>query len=192
MTLVLKKVPNFTANAVINGSIKPVTLHDIPGYKILLFYPLDFTFVCPSEIMGFSDNKHLFDQLNTTVLAISVDSEYSHLAWSKQPRREGGIEGVQIPLVSDLTHEISKAYDVYMEDAGHSMRGLFLIDENNVCKTMSVNEPPIGRSVSEALRLMEALQFTEANGEVCPLNWSKGDKAIIPTPEGSMEFFATK
>ena len=144
-------------------------LSDFLGkYLILLFYPLDFTFVCPTEIIAFSDRMAEFRALETQVLAISTDSKFTHLAWINTSRKQGGLGAVNIPLLSDATHQISKDYGVYLEHLGHSLRGLFIIDGNGIVRQITMNDLPVGRSVDETLRLVQAFKYADAHGEVCP------------------------
>ncbi len=189
--LVGKKAPGFTATAVVNKEIfENFRLSDFEGqYVVLFFYPLDFTFVCPTELHAFSDKLSEFTKRNVKVIGISVDSHFSHLAWLNTPKSKGGIEGVEYPIVSDLNKTISKDYDVLVEGAGVAYRGLFLLDKEHVVRHQVVNDLPLGRSVSETLRMVDALQFTEKYGEVCPANWSSGDKAMKPTRDGLEDFF---
>ena len=188
-----KEAPDFKATAVVGGEFKDVQLRDYRGKKVaLFFYPLDFTFVCPTELIAFQQRLDDFQDRNTEVLAVSVDSVNSHLAWLNTPRNEGGIEGVEYPVVSDITKNISRAYNVLREEAGVAQRGLFLIDEEGVLRAMSVNDDPLGRNVDEALRLVDALAFTQEHGEVCPANWNPGDATIKPNPKDSKEYFQQK
>ncbi|GAU88240.1 hypothetical protein RvY_00979 [Ramazzottius varieornatus] len=186
-----KPAPPFKGiTGVFDQEFKEVSLSDYKGkYVILLFYPLDFTFVCPTEITAFSDSISKFKSLNTEVLALSVDSQYTHLAWVKTPRSEGGLGPVKIPLLSDLTHQVSKDYGVYLEDAGHTLRGLFIIDANGILRQITINDLPVGRSVNETIRLVQAFQHTDTNGEVCPCNWQPGSDSIRPTPTDKLEYF---
>lgn len=187
--------PDFTADAVINGEFKKISLKEQRGkWVVLFFYPLDFTFVCPTEIIAFSDRQQEFAQLNTQVIGCSIDSKFSHLAWINTPRKKGGLGEMQIPLVSDLTKSIAKDYGVLVEDgddAGVAFRGLFIIDPNGVLRQITVNDLPIGRNVDEVLRLIQAFQYHEEHGEVCPANWKKGKASMKATPEGSLEYFKT-
>ncbi|MCA9188545.1 MAG: peroxiredoxin [Pirellulaceae bacterium] len=191
--LVQKEAPDFEAQAVMpDGSFKNVKLSDYRGkYVVLFFYPLDFTFVCPTEIIAFSDRAAEFEKLGVQVLGVSVDSHYSHLAWRNTKRTEGGLGDIRYPLVADLNKQIAKDYDVLL-DAGIALRGLFLIDKTGVVRHQVVNDLPLGRSVEETLRMVEALQYFEANGEVCPANWKQGSATIKPTPESSREFFRSE
>ena len=189
--LVQKAAPDFKATALLpDGSFKDISLADYKGkYVLLFFYPLDFTFVCPTEIIAFSEAIAEFDALGVQVLGCSVDSHFSHLAWNATPRNKGGLGGIKYPLISDLSKKISAAYDVLLE-AGIALRGLFLIDKQGVVRHQLVNDLPLGRSVDEALRLVKALQFFEKNGEVCPANWKEGTLTIKPNPKESQAFFS--
>lgn len=186
---VLSRAPDFKTQAVMpNGVFKEVSLSDFSGKHVLLFfYPLDFTFVCPTEIIAFSEAHPEFEKLGVQVLACSVDSHYTHLAWINTPRKEGGLGKVNYPILSDLNRSISQAYGVLSED-GFALRGLFLIGKDGIIMHKVVNAPPIGRNVDEALRTVKALQFFEKNGEVCPANWTEGKSGINTTK--SSEFFA--
>jgi peroxiredoxin (alkyl hydroperoxide reductase subunit C) len=188
--LVQKEAPNFTAQAVMeDGSFKNISLTDYRGkYVILFFYPLDFTFVCPTEIIAFSDRIADFQKLDVQVLGVSIDSHFSHLAWRNTPRNSGGIGQIQYPLIADLDKKISQAYDVLLA-GGIALRGLFLIDKGGVVRHQVVNDLPLGRSVDETLRMVKALQYFETNGEVCPANWQEGSRTIKPSPGDSKEFF---
>jgi alkyl hydroperoxide reductase subunit AhpC len=191
--LVQKPAPEFTAQAVMpDGSFQEISLSDYRGkYVVLFFYPLDFTFVCPTEIIAFSERASEFEQAGVQLLGASVDSHFSHLAWRNTARTEGGIGQIDYPLVADLNKEISRAYDVLL-DGGISLRGLFLIDKEGVVRHQVVNDLPLGRSVDEALRVVKALQFFEQNGEVCPANWKEGARTIKPSPDASKEFFSAE
>ncbi|MBC8353428.1 MAG: peroxiredoxin [Planctomycetes bacterium] len=191
--LVQKPAPEFKAQAVMSdGSFQEINLSDYRGkYVVLFFYPLDFTFVCPTEIIAFSERAAEFEQLGVQLLGVSVDSHFSHLAWRNTARTEGGLGQIDYPLVADLDKEISRAYDVLLE-GGIALRGLFLIDKDGVVRHQVVNDLPLGRSVDEALRLVQALQFFEENGEVCPANWKEGARTIKPSPDASKEFFSAE
>jgi peroxiredoxin (alkyl hydroperoxide reductase subunit C) len=185
-----KPAPQFSGTAVINGEFKTINLSDYLGkYVVFFFYPLDFTFVCPTEILAFSDRIDEFKKLKTEIIAASVDSHFSHLAWTNLPRKQGGIGKIQYPLLSDLNHKISKDYGVYIEDLGHTLRGLFIIDSKGVLRQITMNDLPVGRSVDETLRLVEAFQFTDNHGEVCPANWKRGQATIIPDPQEKLKYF---
>jgi alkyl hydroperoxide reductase subunit AhpC len=179
---VQKEAPDFTAAAVINGNItpddKPFKLSSTRGkYVVLFFYPLDFTFVCPTEIIAFSDRVADFEKRNCQVIGVSVDSAFTHLAWINTPRAEGGLGELKYPLVADLTKKISADYGVLL-DGGISLRGLFIIDKQGIIHAITIHNLPLGRSVDEALRVLDALQFFEKHGEVCPANWKPGDATI--------------
>ena len=189
--LVQKPAPEFKAQAVMaDGSFEEVSLADFKGkYVVLFFYPLDFTFVCPTEIIAFSDRVKAFEARNVQVLGVSVDSHFSHFAWRNTPRTEGGIGAIEYPLVADLNKKISQDYGVLL-DGGVALRGLYLIDKEGVVRHQVINDLPLGRSVDEALRMVDALQFFEEKGEVCPANWTKGADTIKPTVDESKEFFS--
>ncbi len=189
--LVGKTAPDFTATAVQKDQIiEKFTLSQFKGkYVVLFFYPLDFTFVCPTELHAFSDALGEFDKRNVQVVGISIDSHFSHLAWLNTPKNKGGIQGVEYPIVSDLNKTISADYDVLVEGQGIAYRGLFLIDKDQTVRHQVVNDLPLGRNVSETLRMIDALQFTEKHGEVCPANWNMGDKSMKPSQDGLEDFF---
>jgi alkyl hydroperoxide reductase subunit AhpC len=188
--LVTQPAPDFKAQAVMpDGTFKEISLSGYQGkYVLLFFYPLDFTFVCPTEIIAFSDRAAEFEALGVQILGVSVDSHYSHFAWRNLSRDQGGLGNIRYPLVADLNKKIAKDYDVLLNDAV-ALRGLFLIDKNGVVRHQVVNDLPLGRSVDEALRMVQALQFFEKNGEVCPANWKEGARTIKPTVQDSKEFF---
>uniref|UniRef100_UPI0037E752B7 thioredoxin-dependent peroxide reductase, mitochondrial n=1 Tax=Semicossyphus pulcher TaxID=241346 RepID=UPI0037E752B7 len=187
---VTQPAPAFKATAVHNGEFKEMSLADFKGkYLVLFFYPLDFTFVCPTEIISFSDKASEFHDVNCEVVGVSVDSHFTHLAWINTPRKTGGLGNIHIPLLSDLNKQISRDYGVLLEGPGIALRGLFIIDPNGVVKHMSVNDLPVGRCVEETLRLVKAFQFVETHGEVCPASWTPESPTIKPTPEGSKEYF---
>ena len=188
--LVAKPAPEFTAQAVMpDGSFKEIKLSDYKGkYVILFFYPLDFTFVCPTEIIAFSEKMDEFKKRNTEVLGVSIDSHFSHLAWRNTDRKLGGLGDIQYPLVADVNKKITYDYGV-MHEAGIAFRGLFLIDTNGIVQHQLINNLPLGRNIDEALRMVDALQFHEKNGEVCPANWSEGSDGMKADPTGSKEYF---
>jgi len=205
--LVGKKAPLFEADAVVNGGefVEKYSLDQFIGkkYVIFFFYPLDFTFVCPTEILAFQDRLSEFEKRNVAVVGCSVDSKYSHWAWLNTEQQNGGIKGVTFPLVSDLAKTIAENYDVlageyeYNEDGemdfvgeAKAYRGLFLIDKQGVVRHQLVNDMPLGRSIDEALRMVDALQFFEENGEVCPANWHSGDKAFKETAESIADYLS--
>ena len=188
--LVAKPAPDFTAQAVMpDGSFKEIKLSDYKGkYVILFFYPLDFTFVCPTEIIAFSTKMDEFKKRNTEVLGVSIDSHFSHLAWRNTDRKQGGLGDIQYPLVADVNKKITYDYGV-MHEAGIAFRGLFLIDKDGIVQHQLINNLPLGRNIDEALRMVDALQFHEKNGEVCPANWSEGADGMKADPTGSKEYF---
>ncbi|OPJ84140.1 thioredoxin-dependent peroxide reductase, mitochondrial [Patagioenas fasciata monilis] len=187
---VTQHAPFFKGTAVVNGEFKDLSLDDFKGkYLVLFFYPLDFTFVCPTEIVAFSNKANEFRDVNCEVVAVSVDSHFSHLAWINTPRKSGGLGKMNIPILSDLTKQISRDYGVLLEGPGIALRGLFIIDPNGIVKHLSINDLPVGRSVEETLRLVKAFQFVETHGEVCPANWTPDSPTIKPSPEGSKEYF---
>ena len=183
--------PQFDAPAVVDGELGRVNLRDYARgkYCVLFFYPLDFTFVCPTEITAFNDRAHEFEELGAKVVAVSTDSEYSHLAWTMTERESGGLGAMRIPLVADRTKEISAKYGVLLEDKGIALRGLFIIDDEGVVQQITVNSLPVGRSVDETLRLLRAIQYTQKHGEVCPAGWTPGAPTMIGDPEKSKEYF---
>ena len=206
--LVGKKAPQFEADAVINGGefVEKFSLAQYIGKKHVLFffYPLDFTFVCPTEIIAFQDKIQEFEKRDVAVVGCSVDSKYSHWAWLNTEKNKGGIKGVTFPLVADLTKTIAENYDVLageyeynedddtMEFKGEAVayRGLFLIDKQGIVRHQIVNDLPLGRSVGEAIRMVDALQFFEENGEVCPANWHKGDEGMKETQAGVANYLS--
>ena len=185
-----QKAPDFKAEAVVNGQFKTVSLADYKGKNvILLFYPLDFTFVCPTEILAFSDRIAEFRGKNTEVVGISTDSKFSHLAWVNTKREEGGIANLQFPLVADFTKSIARSFGVLLEEGGVAFRGLFLIDKDGVIQHITINNLPLGRSVDEALRVVDALTHFETHGEVCPADWRPGKDSMVADPEKSKAYF---
>lgn len=185
--------PDFTATAVYDQEFKTVKLADYRGkYVVLFFYPLDFTFVCPTEIVAFSDRYDEFKELNTELLGISVDSEFSHLAWIQTDRKLGGVGDLNYPLVSDIKKDISMAYNVLDPDAGVALRGLFIIDKEGVIQHSTINNLSFGRNVDETLRVLQAIQYVQTHpDEVCPAGWQPGEKTMVPDPEKAKEFFAS-
>jgi len=185
-----KPAPHFQGTAVVNGQFKEVDLNDYKGkYVVLFFYPLDFTFVCPTEIIAFSDRAEEFRKIGCEVIACSTDSHFSHLAWIERSRKSGGLGEMNIPLLADKSMVISKAYGVLKEDDGVSFRGLFIIDKNQILRQITVNDLPVGRDVDETLRLVQAFQFTDEHGEVCPAGWRPGKKTMKPNPKESQAYF---
>ena len=178
--LVQKEAPDFAATAVVNGEFKPIRLSDYRGkYVLFFFYPLDFTFVCPTEIIAFSDRIAEFEKRNCQVIGCSIDSHFSHKAWIDTPRAKGGLGDLKYPLVADLTKSISADYGVLLE-GGIALRGSFIIDKGGVLRHITINDLPLGRSVDEALRVLDALQHFEKHGEVCPADWKPGSLALDP------------
>lgn len=192
--LVGKLAPNFTAAAVMGcNSIKgdfSLAEHIKGKYAVIFFYPLDFTFVCPSELIAFDHRLEEFKKRGVEVIGVSIDSHFTHLAWKNTPVNQGGIGKVGYPLVADIKHEIAKAYDVEA-DAGVAYRGSFLIDKIGVVRHQVVNDLPLGRNIDEMLRMIDALQFTEEHGEVCPAGWSKGKAGMDASPEGVAKYLAS-
>lgn len=203
--LVGKKAPKFSAAAVVNGGeiVEGFSLDQYLGKKhvIFFFYPADFTFVCPTEIIAFQDAIKAFDERSVAVVGCSTDTEFSHWKWLQTPLKEGGIQGVKFPIVADVSKTIAENYDVLageydVNEEGHTTfkgtplayRGLFLIDKEGVVRHQVVNDLPLGRSVNEAIRMVDALQFFEENGEVCPADWHKGEEGLKATQEGIAEF----
>ena len=191
MSLVGKKAPEVRGKAVYgNKIVEDFSLSDFQGkYVVLFFYPLDFTFVCPTELHAFQDKLDQFEKRNAQLVGCSVDSCFSHIAWLSQPKKNGGICGVSYPILSDLNKIIARNFEVLHEEEGVAYRGLFLIDREGIVRHQLVNDFPLGRSVDEVLRLLDALIFHEQNGEVCPANWRSGEKAMLPTEEGLSTYF---
>jgi len=191
MALVTKEAPTFKAQAVFeNNTIEELDLSSYRGkYVVLFFYPLDFTFVCPSEIIAFDKKLDAFREKNAEVIGVSVDSQYTHFAWKNTPVDQGGIGQVRYPLVADLNKNIARDYGVLVDDAV-ALRGLFLIDKKGIVRHELVNDLPLGRNVDEALRILDALQFTEVHGEVCPANWHDGEEGMKPTADGVADYLA--
>lgn len=192
--LVGKKAPEFNLKAVLKGKIEEkCSLASFKGkYVILFFYPLDFTFVCPTELHAFQEKLADFHDRNAVVLGCSVDSCFSHIAWLNTPRQKGGIQGVEYPLLSDINKQVARAYDVLKEEEGIAYRGLFLIDKEGTVRHQVVNDLPLGRSIEEALRMIDALIYFENHGEVCPANWQKGKKSMKASEEGLIDYFAVR
>jgi peroxiredoxin (alkyl hydroperoxide reductase subunit C) len=191
--LVGKKAPDFSADAVVNGGefVENFTLSQYKGkYVILFFYPLDFTFVCPTEIIAFQNSMEEFEKRGVQVIGVSTDSKFSHWAWLNTDQNNGGIKGVKYPLVADQLQTISADYDVLVENGGIAYRGLFLIDPEGIVRHQVVNDLPLGRSVKETLRMVDALQFTEKHGEVCPADWEEGKDAMKPTADGVADYLS--
>ncbi|EAR18853.1 peroxiredoxin [Synechococcus sp. W2B2] len=185
------QAPDFTATAVVDQEFKEISLSQYRGkYVVLFFYPLDFTFVCPTEITAFSDRYADFSSKNCEILGVSVDSKFSHLAWIQTPRNQGGIGDINYPLVADLNKEIGNAFNI-LDDEGKALRGLYLIDPDGVIVHATINNLPVGRNVDETLRLLQAFQYVQSNpDEVCPANWTPGSATMLEDPKGSKEYFS--
>ncbi|XP_072975451.1 2-Cys peroxiredoxin BAS1, chloroplastic-like [Typha angustifolia] len=193
LPLVGNLAPDFEAEAVFDQEFIKVKLSDYIGkkYVILFFYPLDFTFVCPTEITAFSDRYSDFEKLNTEILGVSIDSVFSHLAWVQTDRKSGGLGDLKYPLISDVTKSISKSFGVLIPDQGIALRGLFIIDKEGVIQHSTINNLAIGRSVDETMRTLQALQYVQENpDEVCPAGWKPGEKSMKPDPKLSKDYFA--
>lgn len=191
--LVTQSAPDFTATAVMpDGQFKEISLSDYRGqYVLLFFWPLDFTFVCPTEIIAFSERAKDFADKGVQLIGCSIDSHFTHLAWTQKGRDSGGIGKTEFPLVADLNKQIARDFDVLLDD-GVALRGLFLIDQDGIVRHQVVNDLPLGRNVDEAMRMVKALQFFEKNGEVCPANWQEGSRTIKADVQGSKEFFGVE
>ncbi|MBE7411216.1 MAG: peroxiredoxin [Leptospiraceae bacterium] len=189
MPQVTSKAPEFKADAVVGNEFKEISLSDYKGkWVVLFFYPLDFTFVCPTEIIEYDTKLDEFKKIGAEVIGVSVDSKYSHLAWKRTSRKEGGIGDIRYPLVADITKQISRDYGVLL-DAGVALRGTFVIDPNGVIRQATVNDNSVGRNIDEFIRIVKAFQFVEKHGEVCPANWQEGGKTMKPDVEKSKEYF---
>merc|ERR1712227_483512 len=186
-----KAAPDFDCQALVNGEFKNVKLSDYrEKYVVLFFYPLDFTFVCPTEIIAFSEAASTFAKSNCQVIAASTDSVFSHLAWTNTDRKQGGLGPMKIPILSDTNHKVSKSYGCLKEDEGIAFRGLYIIDKNGILRQITINDLPVGGSVEETLRLVQAFQFVDENGEVCPAGWRPGADSMKADPMGSKEYFS--
>lgn len=190
--LIGKKAPHFQAIAVQgNQFIEQFSLEKLLGsHVVFFFYPLDFTFVCPTELHAFQERMADFESRHAKVVACSIDSHFSHAAWLNTPKKQGGIEGISYPIVSDVTKHIAKTYGVLNETQGIAYRGLFILDKNGVIRHQLINDLPIGRSIDEALRVIDAIDFHEKHGEVCPANWQPGKKTMVADSQGVRAFFA--
>ena len=191
--LVTKEAPDFTATALMpDGSFKSdFKLSSLRGQKVVLFfYPLDFTFVCPSEILAHNSRVEEFKQRGVQVIGVSIDSQFTHAAWRNTPTNNGGIGKIGFPLVADVKHEIAQAYGVEHPQAGVALRGSFLIDKAGVVRHQVVNDLPLGRNIDEMIRMVDALQFTEEHGEVCPAGWNKGDEGMKPDAAGVAKYLS--
>lgn len=182
--------PQFKGTAVIDGEFRDIAIEDYKGkYLIFFFYPLDFTFVCPTEIIAFSDRSDEFRKIGCEIVAASTDSHFSHLAWVNTPRKQGGLGHMKIPLLADKTCDVARRYGVLKEDEGIAYRGLFIIDPNQILRQITINDLPVGRSVDETLRLVQAFQFTDEHGEVCPVGWKPGAESMKADTKKSLEYF---
>ena len=192
--LVGKEAPDFTEDVAVGQKTEKISLSQYKGkqYVVLFFYPLDFTFVCPTEIHAFEEARKEFESRNAVLLGCSVDSVHSHMAWLRTPKNDGGIQGVNYPIIADIHKRVARAYDVLDEGAGITYRASFVIDKNGVVQAQVVHHRPIGRNVDEVLRLLDALQYSEEHGEVCPANWHKGEKAMKGTLEATANYLKTK
>ncbi len=191
---VKKEAPQWRGKGVVDGAIADMS-SDMPALKgkwvILLFYPLDFTFVCPTELCAFSDRASEFAALGAAVVGVSVDSEYAHLKWTQTPRTAGGLAPFSLPLLADITKGVARSYGV-LHDESVALRGLFIVDPSGVLRHATVNDLPVGRDVDEALRVLQALQFVDAHGEVCPANWRPGSKTMVADPVQSLKYFGAR
>ncbi len=189
---ITQPAPDFTAEAILHGEFGTLKLSDYRGKNVvLLFYPADFSFLCPTELLAFSDTREAFKARNAEIIGISVDSKFSHFAWTQVERREGGIKDIEFPLVSDLNKDIARAYGVLLP-SGVALRGLFILNKEGLLKHATLNHNDLGRNVEEVLRLLDAIDFSEANGELCPANWKKGEKAMVASAAGLKEWAASK
>lgn len=187
--IVGKAAPSFASDAVFEGNFKSIKLEDFKGkWLVLFFYPLDFTFVCPTEILAFSDKIDDFRKLNAEIVGVSVDSKFTHLAWTEKPRKEGGIQGLRYTLLSDLNKTVAQSYGV-LADGGIALRGLFIVDPEGVVQHATINNLPVGRSVEETLRVLKAFQHVREFGEVCPANWQPGGDTMKPDWHKSKTYF---
>lgn len=191
MPFVTSPAPDFEAEAVIGSEIKTIKLSDYKGkWIVLFFYPLDFTFVCPTEIIEYDAKLDEFKKIGAEVIGVSVDSAFTHLAWKQTPRKQGGIGDIRYPLVADLTKKISSDYGILTE-GGVALRGTFIIDPKGIVRQATINDLPVGRNIDEAIRLVKAFQYTDVHGEVCPANWDEGKKTMVADPVKSKEYFAS-
>lgn len=190
-----QRAPFWSAMAVENEKFVKLSSEDFKGrYSVLLFYPFDFTYVCPTELIGFSEAVEQFKKINTQVIGISTDSHFTHLAWIKTPRKQGGVGKINFPLVADISKKISKNFNVLVEDEtdelfGAALRGLFIIDDKGIIRSFTINDAPVGRNVDETIRLITAFQYADQHGEVCPVNWKPGENTIKPDQDRKGEYF---
>ena len=189
LTIVSKPAPQFTAEAVVDDEIKKISLSDYEGKnKILVFYPADFSFICPTELFAFQEKVEEFNKRNAVILAISVDQVYTHQKWLEIPRNQGGVQGISYPLISDVKKEISRAYGTLHEEQGNAFRGVFIIDKNNIVQAATIYNESVGRDISEVLRVLDAVLFAQEHGQVCPANWHKGQNGMDATQDGLKEY----
>lgn len=189
ITIVGKPAPQFTAEAVVDDEIKKISLSDYDGKnKILVFYPADFSFICPTELFAFQEKIDEFNKRNAVILGVSVDQVYTHQKWLEIPRNQGGVQGIMYPLISDVKKEISRAYGTLNEEHGNAFRGVFVIDKNNIVQAAIIYNDSIGRDVPEVLRVLDAVLFTQEHGQVCPANWAKGQNGMTATQDGLKEY----
>uniref|UniRef100_A0A183C1I0 thioredoxin-dependent peroxiredoxin n=1 Tax=Globodera pallida TaxID=36090 RepID=A0A183C1I0_GLOPA len=185
-----KPAPDFTVEAVVDHDFQTISLSDFKGkYVVLIFYPEDFSFVCPTEITAFSDRSDEFANINTQLLACSTDSKFCHFEWISKPRKQGGLGEMKIPVLADRNQRISRDYGVLKEETGSAFRGFFIIDTEGILRQITINDFVVGRCIDETLRLVQAFQFTDEHGEVCPVNWRPGQKTIKPDCKKSKENF---
>ena len=190
-----QRIPFWSATAVSHEKFIKLSSEDYKGkYLILLFYPFDFTYVCPTELIAFSDSINEFKELNAYVVGVSTDSHFTHLAWIRTPRSQGGVGKLQFPLIADISKKISRSYGVLVEDEtdelyGAALRGLFIVDDKGILRSYTINDAPVGRSVDETIRLIKAFQYADMHGEVCPANWKPGDSTIKPNQNDKQEYF---
>ncbi|KAK9448762.1 thioredoxin-like protein [Limtongia smithiae] len=188
---VQKPAPSFAKTAVIDGAFEDITLEQFAGkWFILAFIPMAFTFVCPTEIIAYSDAAPKFKERGAELAFASTDSEYSLLAWTNVARKDGGLGPINIPLIADRNQSLAKDYGVLIPEDGIALRGIFIIDPKGNVRQVTINDLPVGRNVEETLRLLDAFQFTDEYGEVCPANWHKGDETMKADPKGSLEYFS--
>jgi peroxiredoxin (alkyl hydroperoxide reductase subunit C) len=188
-----KKAPNIVGTAVEQGIVKPFSLADYLGRTVVLFfYPRDFSYVCPTELLAFQDCIADFNDRNTAVIGCSVDAPDAHTAWLQKPRTEGGVCGVTYPLIADATYTIARSYGVFDEDKRLANRALFIIDADGIVQSVMINNMGVGRNIEEILRLIDAIQFIKTHGQLCPANWHKGQEGITPNEQGKADYFATK
>lgn len=191
--LVGRKAPDFTVPAVLgNGEIATINLHEVlkNKYGLIFFYPLDFTFVCPSELIALNNRLNEFKQKNVEVIAVSIDSQFTHNAYRKTAVKDGGIGPVGFTMAADVTHTICQSYGVEHPVAGVAFRGAFIIDKNGMVRSQIINDLPIGRNIDEILRIVDAVQFTDEHGEVCPAGWQKGKAGMKASPQGVADYLA--